>query len=341
MSSPLISVLLPAYNAADTLPAALESVLVQTLRDFELIVVDDGADDHGETRAVLEAFANKDSRVTPIFRPHEGIVGALNAGLEQAKGRYIARMDADDLCHERRFERQAAYLERNPDVGLASCKVEFGGDREACAGYAWYVDWTNEMLTPEDIALGVFRESPLPHPSVMFRAQLPQEHGAYRDGDFPEDYELWLRWLDAGVRMGKTPETLLTWMDPPGRLSRTDTRYGMEQFYRIKAKYLARWLERSNPHHPKVLLMGSGRTTRKRADMLLEHGVEITAYADIDPRKVGHVVHGRRVIHREEVPGPEKCFALSYVASRGAAEDIAEFLEERGFRLGAGYLLGA
>lgn len=175
----------------------------------------------------------------------------------------------------------------------------------------------------------------------MFRADAMRRHGPYRDGPFPEDYELWLRWLDAGVRMSKLPEALYTWNDLPTRLSRTHPRYGVAGFYRTKALYLARWLAKNNPFHPRVLVMGAGRVTRRRAEMLFEHGVDIAACADIDPRKVGRVVAGRRVIHRDELPCPGDSFILSYVAGHGAAEEISAFLESRWLVQGQDFLLAA
>ncbi|MEW5773432.1 MAG: glycosyltransferase [Thermodesulfobacteriota bacterium] len=336
---PLVSVILPAYNAAATLPAALDSLLAQSLADFEVVAVDDGSAD--ATARVLAEYARRDRRVRPLSIPHGGIVAALDAALDAARGELLARMDADDLALPERLARQAAALEEDPELGLASCRVAFGGCRRSCAGYARYVDWTNSLLSPGDISLNRFVESPLAHPSVMFRAAVVREHGGYRDGPFPEDYELWLRWLEAGVRMRKLPETLLAWSDPPGRLSRVDGRYSSEAFYAVKAGYLARWLARRNPHHPDVVLAGAGRTTRKRMELLTGHGVRIAAYLDVDPRKIGHAVQGRPVLHRDQVPGPEECFVLSCVASHGAREDIAAFLEGRGFALGKNWLPAA
>lgn len=336
---PLVSVLLPAYNAAATLPAALDSLLAQSLADFEVVAVDDGSAD--ATARVLAEYARRDRRVRPLSIPHGGIVAALGAALNAARGEFLARMDADDLALPERLARQAAALEEDPELGLAACRVAFGGCRRSCAGYARYVDWTNSLLSPEDISLNRFVESPLAHPSVMFRAAVVREHGGYRDGPFPEDYELWLRWLDAGVRMRKLPEILLAWSDPPGRLSRVDGRYSSGAFYEVKAGYLARWLARRNPHHPEVVLAGAGRTTRKRMELLTGHGVRIAAYLDVDPRKIGHTVQGRPVLHRDQVPGPGECFVLSCVASHGAREDIAAFLEGRGFVLGRSWLPAA
>ncbi len=339
MSLPEVSVVLPAYNAADTLAQALDSLVAQSLETFEVVVVDDGSED--TTWELLTSAAQDDPRIRPVHMEHAGIVPALNLGLEKARGTLIARLDADDVCLPERLALQKGYLDQHPTIGLVGCKVAFGGDRQACAGYARYVDWTNTLLTPEAISLGRFRESPLPHPSVMFRASLVQEHGAYRDGDFPEDYELWLRFLDAGVAMAKVDQELVVWNDPPHRLSRNDPRYEVDRFYATKARYLARWLERHNPFHPDIVVMGAGRVSRKRADYLLGHGIRFAAYVDIDPRKVGKVVHGRPVIHRDELQGPGEQFAVSFVASHGAGSDISRFLGSRGWTPGRDFLLAA
>jgi len=335
---PAVSVLLPVRNAADSLPAALDSLFAQTMTDFEVVAVNDGSDDAGATEGVLAAASSRDPRLHPLRIPHGGIVAALNAGLAAARGALLARLDADDVCHPRRLEAQAAFLDAHPDIGLVSCRVAFGGDPERARGYLEHVRWANSVRAPEAIRLAIFRESPLPHPSVMFRAGLPARYGGYRQGDFPEDYELWLRWLAAGVVMAKLPETLLTWNDPPGRLSRTDPRYDPEAFHRVKAAYLARFLAAHNPCHPDVIVAGAGRITRRRACHLLRYGVRIAAWLDIDPRKVGKTVAGRPVLPLADVPPPETCFVLPYVASRGATDFLTAFLEDRGFVLGRSYL---
>jgi glycosyltransferase involved in cell wall biosynthesis len=336
---PLVSVVLPIRNTAKTVSAALESLSRQDMADFEIMAVDDGSTD--DTAEVLQMYSWIEPRLRVIHQEHAGIVSALNTGIQAARGGFIARMDADDECMPERLRLQSGFLLESPEAGLVSCLVEYGGDRSRNAGYAAFVDWTNSVVTREEISLMRFVESPLPHPSVMFRKDLVDLHGGYRQGAFPEDYELWLRWLEAGVEMRKIPKQLLVWNDPPDRLSRVDGRYSVEAFYRIKSSYLARWLERFNPYHPEVVLIGSGRTTRKRAEMLEEKGVEIAAYVDVDSRKIGREIAGRPVLSRAEMPGPGECFALSYVASRGAREDIRAFLESRGFVMGVDCLPAA
>jgi glycosyltransferase involved in cell wall biosynthesis len=338
--NPAISVVLPVRDGAATLGRALASLRAQTWTDWELIAVDDGSAD--ATGAMLAEAARSDERVRVLARRREGIVAALNAGLAAARGEFVARMDADDEAHPGRLAAQLALLRERPEIGLASCLVDFGGDRAANAGYALHVDWLNTLVAPEQIALNRFVESPLAHPSVMFRRELVERFGGYRAGDFPEDYELWLRWLDAGVRMAKVPRMLLAWHDAPARLSRVDPRYAPEAFFATKAVYLARELVR-NAGGRRVLVWGAGRPTRKRAAYLGAHGVTIAGYIDVDPKKAGRGLGGTGVpvLAPERIPPPAEAFVLGYVGTRGARELHREHLTRRGFLEGRDFLMCA
>ena len=320
-----VSVLIPVYNAAETILDTLNSLRAQTFSPIETLVVDDGSTD-GTLQLLRE---QKD--ILLLERPHRGIVPALNDGLDAASGDLIARMDADDVCLPQRIQKQVEFLERHPDIGLVGSRVMFGGDRERQAGYAAYVDWINTLISPEEIGINRFVESPFAHPSVMFRKTLVSRYGTYRDGSFPEDYELWLRWMAQGVKMAKVDEQLLTWNDPPSRLSRNDDRYSIDAFYRTKAEYLVQWLKENNPHHPEVLIWGAGRVTRKRASILEECGLRITHYIDIKPRSLNC---GTPVILPPEVPPPDQGFILSMVGNRGASDQIRAYLTEAGHVVG-------
>lgn len=330
------SVVLPVYNGAAFLGEALQSLARQTEPDFEVVVVDDGSTDG--TAALLESVAGRDSRLRVVRQEHAGIVTALNRGLAEARGKYIARMDADDLSRPERLRCQADLLDQNPEIGLVGSRVEYLGDADRNRGLALFVDWTNSLVEERDIDLYRFVESPFIHPSVMFRRELPELYGAYRDGPFPEDYELWLRWMESGVRMVKSGEVLLEWRELPDRLTRVDPRYSVEAFYQTKAPYLCRWLARHNPHHPAVIIWGAGRTSRQRQQFLIEEGVRIEAYVDIDPRKIGYRIGEAEVIPPDALPDPDRCFVLPWVGSRGAREDIEDRLKHRGFRRGHHYL---
>lgn len=335
----LISVVMPVHNAALTLPAAVESLLRQTDAAWELVAVDDGSTDL--STAILDGYARQDRRVRVIRGARRGVVYALNTGLSAAAGALIARLDADDVCLPERLARQRRHLDVRPEVGLVATRVRFGGDPDVAAGYARYVTWTNRLLTHEEISLARFVESPFAHPSIMFRRELVERWGAYRHGAFPEDYELWLRWLEAGVRMEKLADPLLVWNDSPGRLSRCDSRYAREAFYRVKARYLERWLTAHNAHHPLVIVWGAGRISRKRARHLVDEGITIAAFVDIDPDKVGRSIAGRPVLRPAELPAPGRAFVVSYVSTSDARDEIEGNLQARGYRAGRNYVLAA
>lgn len=335
----MISVIMPVRDAASTVERAVHSILGQSERDLELIAVDDGSSDG--TAAILDRLASGDGRLRVFHRKALGIVDALNHGIGNAAGSLIARMDGDDLSHQQRLELQHALLDARPELGLVSCLADFGGDPEKSQGFNLFTQWINSVIEPEEISLYRFVESPVAHPTVMFRAELPKLHGPYRNGDFPEDYELWLRWMQAGVRMGKVTERLLVWKDSEGRLSRTDPRYRAEAFYLLKAQYLAAWLRENNPFHPAVWVAGAGRQSRRRSEMLLAHGVEIKGYFDVDPAKIGTEKAGRPVLSYDGLPAPGKIFVIPYVAKRGVSREIQETLESRGYRLGKDFIPAA
>ena len=331
---------MPVWNAERTVASAVESIRQQSCPDWELVIVDDGSED--DTTRILGAFSRDDPRIVLLRQDHRGFVPALNTGLNHCRADWVARMDADDFSYRERLQSQLAWAESHPDCGVISCLVDYGGDRQAQAGYAVHVDWINSLTDPESIALKRFVESPLAHPSALIRKELFDSHGAYAAGDFPEDYELWLRFLDAGIRFSKVPAWLIRWNDPPDRLSRSAPQYSDEAFARIKATYLNRWLAAHlRGTEKRLLFWGAGRATRKRTSFLQATGWEPDAWIDIDPRKLGQSIAGKPVISPDETPPPGQAFILSFVWARGAREDITQRLESRGYKEGADFLLVA
>ena len=158
--APAISVVLPVHNAAATVARAVASVQAQTFADWELLAVDDGSTD--ATRQTLLELAESDPRIRVLDIARAGIVAALNAGLAASTAPFIARMDADDEAYAGRLAAQHDYLLTHPDIGVASCLVDFGGDRAESEGYARHVDWLNSLITPEQISLNRFVERDVP-----------------------------------------------------------------------------------------------------------------------------------------------------------------------------------
>lgn len=316
-----VSVLMPCYNAAETLDEALESLARQTCADFEIVCVDDGSTD--ATPARLEAWARREPRLRVMRIEHAGIVAALNAGLEACRADYVARMDADDRAHPERLQLQAAFLDAHPEVDLVSCRVAGFPAEQVREGFRIYIDWLNALLTDEQIRREMFVESPLPHPSVTFRREAVLRAGGYQDHGWAEDYDLWLRLYLAGGRFAKLGETLLEWRERPERLTRTDGRYSLENFLRAKAFYLTR-----GPLDGRdgVILWGAGMVGRRLGRQLIRQGVPLTAYIDIDPAKIGQTRHGRPIFEPAELPrlweSQPNPALLAAVGARGARELI-------------------
>ncbi|MCL5105498.1 MAG: glycosyltransferase [Armatimonadetes bacterium] len=323
---PLISVLIPAYNAESTIEAAIASILRQTCRDFEVVVVDDGSID--STPDLLDSFSAADSRVRVIHSPKRGIISALNTGLEVSSGELIARMDADDISHPSRLEMQARLMEAQLHLSVCSCLVRQFPRDGLLGGLLHYEDWLNSLTSHQDISRDIFIESPVAHPSVMLRRRELVEIGGYQERGWAEDYDLWLRYREAGKHFAKVEKTLVFWRQSEGRLTFTDRRYSVENFLRAKAHYLARILKGSN--RP-IVLWGAGKTGRRIIKHLLREGMDIEAVIDIDAKKIGHTLRGRPIVGPDYLIGRPEAFVIAAVSSRGARGLIREHLRQMGF----------
>ncbi len=327
---------MPVRDAAAHLGECLDSILAQSLREWELLVVDDGSRD-GCTVCV-QALARRDPRVRLLRRPREGLVAALRHALAEARAALVARMDADDRMHPLRLELQARALHARPGLTLVASRVAPFPDDALGTGTREYLRWQNACLDARQVRDEIYVESPFAHPSVMFRRDTVMRLGGYRDGPFPEDYELWLRLAQAGCVMEKLPQVLLQWRQHPRSLSRTDPRYAREAFDALRARYLARDA-RLDPSRA-LVVWGAGRRTRHRFGALQRAGRRPCAWIDIDPRKIGNRVAGLPVHPPAWLAGRQpRPFVLGYVASHGAREQIARALQAMDYRVGTDFLM--
>ena len=191
-----VSVILPCYNAGDYLPLAIESVINQTFRDFEVIAIDDYSTDN--TLQTLLLYAEKDSRIHVIKNSENlGLIKTLNKGIDLATGKYIARMDQDDICLPERLEKQIEFLENNNDIDLVSCR--------------WFVIDENgtkiqknlpRTFTTKSNLLESFFGPPFGHPTVTMKTSVVKKY-YYRFSENTkhiEDYDLWSRMLLDGIK---------------------------------------------------------------------------------------------------------------------------------------------
>lgn len=326
---PKVSVILPFFNAEQTLGNAIQSIINQSFTNWELILIDNNSSDRSSQ--IARSFCEKDTRIKCVHEPRQGVVFAANKGGENAQGTYLARMDADDISYPNRLRSQVAFLDEKEEIGLVSGQVAYVGNTDN-GGFIRYVDWLNTVKSSEQIRLNQFAEYPLANPSVMFRSELLKTYGVFKEGKFPEDYEFFLRMQSGGVRMEKIHQTIIAWHDSSTRLTRTDPRYSQEAFFKLKAKYLGMWLQRNNKTHPKVYIWGAGRLAKKRSSYLIEQGIDISGYIDI-------VRKGKDVIYYKDLDAFSSGFILSYVTSWDARLQVREYLDMKGFQEGINYLI--
>jgi glycosyltransferase involved in cell wall biosynthesis len=293
-----VSILMPVRDAEATLPACLASIQRQRGPSWECVAVDDGSRDG--SAACLARVAAEDARFRVMTQPPSGIVPALERGLESCRGTFVARMDADDVMLARRLARQVAALQAAPELAGVGCHVRIFPRRRASAelGRRAYESWLNSLRTANDVARDAFVECPIAHPTLMLRRSVLEEH-RYRDAGWPEDYDLVLRLLGAGLRLGLVPERLLCWRDGASRLSRTSPTYAIERFVACKAHFLARALLREVSGY---ILWGYGKTGRELARALLEHGKRPQVIIELHPGRIGQRILGAPVTTPSELP---------------------------------------
>jgi glycosyltransferase involved in cell wall biosynthesis len=318
--APRVSVLLPARDAEGTVDAAVESVLGQTAGDLELVALDDGSRDG--TRGRLEAWARRDPRVRILDAGGRGLVAALGQGLAAAAAPLVARMDADDVSLPRRLERSLEVLEAHPGWAGVGTGVEvFRDDRPPSPNLVAYGRWLSSLTTPEALFRDRFVESPLCHPSVLLRRGPLEAVGGWRDGPFPEDWELWLRLLEAGHALACVPEVLHRWRDHDRRLTRVDGRYTFQRHLDLKASYLARRFAGTALVPWGATDIGRGLSRRLQAA-----GVRVAGFVELDPRKVGQRIHGAPVVRPEGLAGLGEVHVLCAVSAKGARDELRTWL---------------
>jgi len=199
--NPIISVVMPVYNAEQYLDQAIESILNQTFDDFEFIIINDGSLD--SSLAIIRKYERQDKRIFLIDKDNGGIVDALNDGLRIAKGKFIARMDSDDIAYPNRFEKQIKVFGDNPEIDLVYTDTKLIDKNGDIICDSWRPNLEKTLLNLE---IHTF----VPHPTVMFKKDTVLNLGGYTMiRPHAEDLDLWLRMKNNGCKFFYLNKNLL------------------------------------------------------------------------------------------------------------------------------------
>jgi len=213
----LVSVILPVYNAQKYLVEAIESILNQTYKNFELIIINDGSTDDSYT--IINKYTKYDNRIVFINRANKGLVYSLNEGIKASKGKYIARMDADDISLSERFRKQVSYMEKeNLDIcGSHYLLIKENGD----------INGLNlTPLTHEMCVISLASKVPFAHPNVMIKKEfLDANNICYGQSKYKiaEDFDLWIRMYEKGALFGNLNEILFKYRILNNSLSKVNS----------------------------------------------------------------------------------------------------------------------
>ncbi len=322
MTKPRVSVVLPMRNAATTIERAVRSILNSTLRELELIVIDDGSDD-GSAEVVRKI---PDPRLRLLKQESLGVCSAANLGTAKATAPLIARMDADDISHPTRIEKQLSLL-YNSGKDLVGCRVRIiDALGQTVESMQRYERWSNSMTEPNQIAAMRFVELPIVNPTLLAKREVFEL--GYREGNWPEDYDLCLRALGQGHTAAKVPEVLFDWIDSDNRLTRTDARYSPEAFDCCRKMHL---LNGPLTGKNEIDLWGAGQTGKPWLRWLQAEGFTVRHVVEVSPKKIGSLIHGVPVIADTTIPLPDGTPLIIAVGTAGARELIEANLKKKGY----------
>jgi glycosyltransferase involved in cell wall biosynthesis len=224
---------MPVYNAEAYLSGAIGSILGQTFNDFEFLIVNDNSTD--ETEAIIKKYMAGDGRIRLANnKKDKGIVGALNTGLEEARGQYIARMDADDVSLPHRLAEQVRFMDDNREVGVCGTwmnTIEEAGSRL----------WFPFPADHEHIKIALLFYTPIAHPTVLMRRSFLEQHGLRYEETFKhvEDYELWERCAHL-FRLANLPQVLFLYRLHPASVGKTRSDIQAERTRKVKLRHIRR-----------------------------------------------------------------------------------------------------
>ncbi|OPJ54847.1 glycosyltransferase [Clostridium oryzae] len=324
ISNSRVSVIMPVYNNEKYLCESIESILNQTYKNFEFIVIDDGSSD--DSHKIINGYASRDNRIIVISREHKGLVYSLNEGINMASGKYVARMDADDISMPARLEKQVNYLDKNKSTDILGTFIEAFGDvddneKNTC-NRAF-----NFQIDEENIVEISLKGTPIAHPSVMFRSDCIRSLGGYDElYKYTEDYELWIRALNYGYQIKNIQEKLLKYRIHNGSKSVLDSKNKERdnEIIKCKLKYVTFINNVTN-----YIIWGASNGGNMLYSVINESFNNMKLCAYIDKYKGGEF-NGVKIVHPDKISDIK--FDYIFIATQPGKEEAEIYLNNLGYK---------
>jgi len=328
----MISILMPVFNAASFLKACLNSIREQSLKDWELLAVDDHSTDN--SAVILTKFAAMDNRIHFLKNKKKGIIPALRLAFEHSGGDFITRMDADDLMPvDKLAHLHTTLLEKGPGH-VVTGTVNYFSDTGLGDGYKKYESWLNGLVLHHTHFKELYRECVLPSPAWLIHRTDLIAAGAFNGNRYPEDYDLCFRFFEQGFKIVGIPETVHLWRDHPDRTSRNDPTYADQNYLDLKLYWFTKL--HYDTRRP-FAIWGAGKKGKLMARYFLEQSLSFHWITD-NSKKQGINIYDQILTAPEALFSKQTNLIIGIaVATPSAREEIENFLHEKNKQEGVDY----
>jgi glycosyltransferase involved in cell wall biosynthesis len=321
MQKPLVSILIPFKNTASFLDECINSVLNQTYKNWELIIVDDHSSDNSYN--IVNSFAKNDARIKLFKNSGSGIIDALQLAFFRSSGQLITRMDSDDIMRSEKIETLAynllKYGERHVAIGL----VHYFSEEGIKSGYKSYEVWLNILTKTGANYSEIYKECVIPSPCWMvYKEDLVSVDG-FNPKRYPEDYDLAFRFYKQGLKCIPCNSVLHDWRDYHTRTSRTHAHYAENHFIDLKLQY---FLELDFDKNKTLVLWGAGHKGKKIAKTLIGKGIDFEWICD-NPKKIGKDIYGKIMHPFSYLKTVKNSQSIITVANKTAQDEIKVYLK--------------
>ncbi len=285
---------MPVKNASDYLNDSLKSIVKQTYTNWELIAINDHSSDR--SLSILNEFADKNPKIIIKENKGQGIIHALRLGLENSKGKFITRMDADDIMSKNKLYCLHQALSNKGKGWVSTGLVKyFASEKSLNEGYVKYENWLNELTSKSNNFNDIYKECVIPSPCWMMLKEDLKEIGGFDSNVYPEDYDLTFRMYSNNLKINGVNKILHFWRDYPERTSRNDPNYSNNTFAEIKTKY---FIKNDLSPNKSLILWGAGKKGKQIAKILISHNVDFY-WVTNNPKKINKTIYNKKIINSE------------------------------------------
>jgi glycosyltransferase involved in cell wall biosynthesis len=320
MQQPLISILIPFKNTEIYITDCLESILIQTYKNWEVLIVDDGSTD--SSFYLVELFALKDDRIKLFKNSGNGIIDALKLAFDNSRGEFITRMDSDDIMHPNKLEVLANNLIKSGKHHVAVGLVNYFSDEGLQEGYRNYENWLNGLTKSGNNYSEIYKECVIPSPCWMIHRDDLTACGAFNTNRYPEDYDLAFRFYKHHFKCIPCDRILHYWRDYSTRTSRTHAHYVENHFIFLKIHH---FLDIDYNENRPLTIWGAGSKGKLIAKILLEKNITFEWFCD-NPQKIGRDIYGKKLKDFNDLNTIENAQCIITVANKKAQKDIRDYL---------------